>query len=88
MNRRQFLRALGIGAGALAVAPLLPALPAPAPPALAFHPKAFQFLMDPQTGVSLRFIQQFDALAAREVQRMDVLFGVAPMSDLQCRIQG
>lgn len=88
MNRRQFLRAFGIGAGALAAAPLLPALPAPAPAALKFHPNAFQFVFDPPLGTSLRFIQHFDPIAAREVHRMDVLFGVAPMSDLQCPIQG
>lgn len=34
MNRRTFLRALGIGAGAVAAAPLLSLVPMPKPPGL------------------------------------------------------
>lgn len=60
MKRRAFLRSTAVGAGAAALAPLLPLVPAPA--ALAFHPDAFALAMAPlaraehfQVGDVLRF---------------------------------
>ncbi len=63
MNRRRFLRSLGLGAAALASAPLLATLPAaPVMP-----------LATPD--ISIRFVRLFDA-STMQVSRMDVLYGV------------
>lgn len=61
MNRRAFIRLLGVGAAGLAVAPLLPvAAPAVVAPALS---------------TSQRFIQHYDVSTDLMVSRMDVLYG-------------
>ena len=72
MNRRTFLRALGIGAGTVALAPVLPFVPAPVEhlfKPLMLHPDAFKMLFNPPI-------------------RMDVLYGVGVMRpDLACRLE-
>ena len=74
MNRRDFIRALGIGAGAVALAPVLPFVPAPPVEhlfkPLKLHPDAFKMLFNPPI-------------------RMDVLYGVGVMHpDHQCQVMG
>ncbi len=62
LSRRGFLRALGIGAGAVALAPVLPFAPSlpVAPPS-----------------PSIRFVQNYVATTDTFVSRMDVLYGWA-----------
>ncbi len=78
MNRRAFLRLLGLGSVAVAVAPtVLEALTcAPAaPPPLAFS--------------STAFMRAFDPMDAALVNRFDVLYGFGCMApQMACRIEG
>ncbi len=75
MNRRAFFRLLGISAGAIALAPVLPMVAA-APvaaavaPSLQFHPDAFAFVMDPITLAEFR--KKYTEPAGRHIAaRMD-----------------
>lgn len=71
MNRRAFLgRVFGVVAAAV-VAPAVAVLPAPTP-SLAFRRDAFA--LDFDTGIAVRFVQQFDVTREHR-SRLDVFCG-------------
>ena len=79
MNRRRFLRGLVASAVALTLARHLPGiaaepvgLPAPAP------------IEDHDTGISIRFIKQFDIEGP--VARFDVLYGFSANPEWACKV--
>ncbi|MHB1260341.1 MAG: twin-arginine translocation signal domain-containing protein [Thermoplasmatota archaeon] len=82
IKRRHFLKALGVAAVAVA----LPAVAAPAPHALQFHPGVFEAISGLE-GVSVRFIRSYRAETDRNPCRLDILYGWATVRpELVCRV--
>lgn len=71
MNRRSFLRRLGVAAFGLTLARHLPGI---APPVPALH--ALPAIEDAATGISMRFIRSYDIDASKYVSRFDLLMAL------------
>lgn len=92
MNRRHFLRALGIGAAGLTLAAAVPeaVLEALAP---SVHRTYFDLggpprnIADKDVGISIRYVKEFDPNSGLYVARMDLMYGWAALRpELACRI--
>jgi hypothetical protein len=72
---------------------------------MVFHPDAFALgcadlivpkgcdmagrASDPESGLSVRFIRQYDGVNDRMINRLDILFGVASLyPEFACRVVG
>lgn len=89
IGRRSFLRRLGEAAVALTLARHLPGI-APSAPVVPPPVLLDRVLLDRETGISMRFVQNYDVQGEKWVNRFDVFMAmpVIMQPDFAVRVQG